>query len=106
MFTALNDCEPAFTWQTATLHISQNPATVSIPVIHSREGVTARIDAAVFDRWVELGKPLQWSYHPDGITHRGTNGLNYRVADTIMGRRVTRYRDGSVFNLTRANLIT
>jgi hypothetical protein len=89
-----------------TLHISENPATVSVPILHPRQAVSARIDAAVFDRWIELGKSMQWFYSPDGITYRDTNGVSCRVADTIMGRRVERYRDGSVFNMTRANLVT
>jgi hypothetical protein len=78
-------------------------ATVSVPIIHRLPNVVARVDRVEFDRWIELGRPQQWEYSEDGIIYR-TERMTFRVADTILGAPA-RYRDGSIFNLTRANLI-
>lgn len=78
-------------------------ATVSVPLIHHRQGVTVRVDADELAAWKASGRDTRWVWAPDGPVYMVGGDRLQPVADAILGCPA-RFVDGNTFNLQRNNL--
>jgi hypothetical protein len=76
---------------------------VSVPLIHPRKGVTARVDAEDWAEWQASGRDTRWIWEESGPHFLDADGHSAPVADAIAGAPV-RFATSNTFDLRRANL--
>ena len=76
---------------------------VSVPLIHHRKGVTARVDAQDWADWLASGRDTRWVWEQTGPHFLDAAGHYVPVADAIAGASV-RFTTSNTFDLRRANL--